>query len=81
MAEASIAAVVMKRRKQIAGIVGRSPYANRSAMTKEQRQAALDELIAVRFGDDGKPVDGGILDRIPIKVIDLRGKQQKTRSN
>ena len=79
MSEASIASVVLKRRKQIAGIVTRSPYANRSAMSKEGRQAALDELLAVRMGEDGKPIDGGILDRVPHSVIDLQGRQRKRR--
>lgn len=79
MSEPKIGAVTLKRSKQIAGIVGRSPYKNRSAMTDQERQRHLDELISVRF-DDGKPIDGGILDRVPMKIIPLRGKQRKTRS-
>lgn len=77
LSEASIGAVVGKRRKQIAGIVSRSPYANRSAMTKDERQKALNDLLMVRHGDDGQPIDGGVLDRVPHKVIELRGRQRK----
>nr|CAD6606017.1 hypothetical protein RNT25_01765 [arsenite-oxidising bacterium NT-25] len=81
MSEPKIAAVLLKRPKQISGIVTRSPFANRSAMTDGQRQAALDELASVRFGEDGKPIDGGILDKVPMKIIPLQGKQRKARSS
>lgn len=77
LSEAAIGSVVGKRRKQIAGIVSRSPYANRSAMTPDDRQKALNELLQVRHGDDGQPIDGGVLDRVPHQVIDLRGRQRK----
>lgn len=77
MSEVSIAEVTGKRRKQIAGIVNRSPYPNRSSMTVAERQAALDELLLIRIGDDGKPIDGGVLDRVPHKIIALRGSQVK----
>jgi hypothetical protein len=80
MSEPKIAAATLKRSKQIAGIVGRSPYKNRSAMSDLDRQKHLNELAAIRIGDDGKPIDGGILDRVPMKIISLRGKQRKTRS-
>lgn len=79
MSERGIAAALLKRRKQIAGIVGRSPYANRSAMSDEERKQKLDELVAVRFGDDGEPIDGGLLDRVPLKIIPLRAAQRKRR--
>ena len=81
MSEPKIGAVLLKRSKQISGIVSRSPYANRSAMTDEERQKALDDLALVRFGDDGKPIDGGILDNVPMTIIPLQGKQRKIRSN
>lgn len=77
VSEAGIADVTGKRKKQIAGIVNRSPFPNRSAMTDQERQAALQELLLVRIGEDGKPIDGGILDRVPHKIIPLRGKQVK----
>lgn len=80
LSERKIAAVLLKRPKQIAGIVNRSDYANRSGMTDAERQAALDELAAVRHGDDGKAIDGGILDRVPMKIIPLRGVQRKKRA-
>lgn len=80
MSEPKIAAVTLKRPKQVAGIVGRSPYKNRSAMSDAERQKALDELASIRTGDDGKPIDGGVLDRVPMKIIPLRGKQLKRRS-
>lgn len=79
MSESSIATVVLKRRKQISGIVSRSQYSNRSAMTLEQRQAALDQLFTVRYDEDGQPIDGGILDRVPREVMALRPKQTKSR--
>jgi hypothetical protein len=77
MSERGISEATGKRKKQISGIVNRSPYPNRSAMTDKERQAALDELLLVRIGEDGKPIDGGILDRVPHKIIPLRGKQVK----
>lgn len=77
MSETSIGAVLMKRRKQIAGLITRSPYANRSIMTDEERQAALDDLLLIRIGEDGRPVDRGALDGIPMKIIPLRETQRK----
>lgn len=79
MSESSIAAVLLKRRKQISGIVGKSPYSNRSGMTDKQRQKELDDLLLVRRGDDGKTVDEGLLDPVVMKIIPLRGRQRKTR--
>jgi hypothetical protein len=77
MSEKKIGLVASKGGKQVAGIVSRSPYANRSAMSDDQRQKALDELASVRIGEDGKKMDGGILDRIPMKIIPLQGRQLK----
>ena len=79
MSEGGIGAVVLKGKKQISGIVGRSPYTNRSSMTDAERQAKLDELAEVRIGDDGKKIDGGILDRVPLKIIPLQGRQKKRK--
>lgn len=82
MSLTSIGAATLKRRKQIAGIIARSPYTNRSAMTDEERQQAIDELIAVRHCEnDGAAMDGGILDRIPLTIIPLRDRQRKIRRN
>lgn len=77
MSEVSIATVVMKRPKQIAGIVNRSPYANRSRMTDDERATALSKLLAIRLEGAAGPIDGGILDRVPMKIIPLRAKQRK----
>lgn len=80
MSEKKIGLVAMKGGKQVSGIVSRSPYANRSAMTDQERQKALDELVSVRIGEDGKKIDGGILDKVPMKIIPLQGRQLKRRS-
>ncbi len=58
---AFIARVVRLRRSQTLGVAQRSPWKNRSEMTLAQRQAALDELFAIRVGADGKRIDGGFL--------------------
>lgn len=79
MSEAKIGAVVLKGKKQISGIVGRSPYANRSSMSDADRQSKLNELAEIRVGDDGKAVDGGILDRVPMTIIPLQGRQKKRK--
>lgn len=78
--EAWIGRAVSRSRKQISGIIARSPYPNRSAMTRQERQEALDRLLRIRIGDDGKPIDSGLLDHIPRKVLDLRGSQVKGRN-
>lgn len=77
MSEPKIATVLMKRPKQISGIINRSPYTNRSAMSDDERQNKLNELLLIRIDSSGQPVDGGLLDRIPMKVIQLRGRQKK----
>lgn len=77
MSEAKIATVLLKRRKQIAGLIGRSPYANRSGMSDAERQRHLDVLAGARFGEDGAPVDGGLLDPVPMRIIPLRRAQQR----
>ena len=79
MSESAIGAVVMKRRKQIAGIINRSPYANRSAMTDEERLSAIRDLLSIRVGEDGSTIDGGILDRIPMRLIPLRPNQKRLK--
>lgn len=77
MSEPNIAVVLLKRRKQIAGIINRSPYSNRSAMTDREREAALAELLSIRTDENGQTIDGGILDRVPMKIIPLRAQQRK----
>lgn len=79
--ERSIASILMLRHKQIAGIVNRSEYKDRSSMTDEERQAHLMELADIRF-ENGVPLDGGKLDRIrwevrPLRVQQLRGPTRR----
>lgn len=64
----TIGKVVNLRRSQVGGIIGRSEYAGRSSMTIADRRAKLDELKAIRFAD-GKPLDGGLLDRVPFEIL------------
>jgi len=75
--ENSIAKVLTLRKKQVAGLVGRSPYTNRSEMGDPEREAALKALLSARIDEDGRPLDGGILDRIPMKIIPLRRTQRR----
>lgn len=75
--ETSIGKTVARSRKQVSGIISRSPFKNRSAMTREERQAALDNLLKIRQGEDGQPLDRGLLDRIPHTVMELRPEQRK----
>ena len=77
--ENTIGRFVGKRKKQIAGIVNRSPYPNRAAMTMDERRTAIADLMRVRVGDDGKPLDGGLLDRVKLEVLPLRASQVKRR--
>lgn len=75
--ERSIGQVTGLRRKQVSGLVGRSPYSNRSAMSDEDRQEKLYELLQIRVQEDGSTLDDGVLDKIPMKIIPLRAGQQK----
>lgn len=77
MSERKIAAALLKRPKQIAGLIGRSPYRNRSAMTDAERRQHLQTLLGARFDADGKPLDGGLFDRIPMEIIPLRRAQRR----
>jgi len=63
-------------KKQVAGVVGRSPYSNRSAMTDVERQQQYQELVAARTDDGGNTIDGGFLKSLPNQVLPL-GPQQK----
>lgn len=66
--ERTIAQVLCLRSKQVAGIVGRSEYAGRSFMSDAERAEKLKELEEVRF-EDGKPLDGGTLDRVEFRIL------------
>ncbi len=72
--ERAIALVLGFRRKQISGIIGRSEYKNRAAMTDQERRKLLAELEEVRFLD-GVPIDNGRLDKIRWEIIPLGGSQ------
>ncbi len=75
--EKSIAVSLGIRRKQVAGLVNRSPYPNRSAMSDAERQAALNDLLSMRTGEDGKPIDGGRLVNVPTTIVPLRKAQKR----
>ena len=52
----------------------RSPWGARAKMSLAERQAALDELKAIREGADG-PLDRGRLDRFDWKALELERVQ------
>lgn len=64
---ATIGKVLHLKRSQVGGIITRSEYAGRSSMTAAQRAAYLRELEEIRF-EDGRPIDGGLLDRVSFQV-------------
>ncbi|MCV9960769.1 hypothetical protein OIU34_02555 [Pararhizobium sp. BT-229] len=66
--EGTIAKALCLRRKQVAGMISRSEYSRRSAMSDHDRSEKLKELQRVRF-EDGVPLDGGMLDRVHFQVI------------
>jgi hypothetical protein len=72
--ERSIAIVLSMRTKQVAGLIARSDYSNRSAMTDQERRTLLQELQDIRM-DDGAPLDGGRLNKISWELLPL-GKAQ-----
>ncbi|TBG20625.1 hypothetical protein U8P76_10735 [Rhizobium johnstonii] len=65
---ATIGKVLQLKRSQVGGIIDRSEYAGRSSMTAAQRAAHLKELQEIRF-EDGRPIDGGLLDRVAFTII------------
>lgn len=65
------------RTKQVAGIIARSAWPNRSAMTDEERQQALDELYQIRLDKNGQPLDEGVLNRFVWKIEPLERVQQR----
>ncbi len=71
--EATIAKVLSLRRNQVTGIIARSEYAMRSAMSDQERSEKLKELQEVRF-DEGKPLDEGLLDEVTFKILPLTNK-------
>jgi uncharacterized protein YjcR len=65
------------RPKQVAGLIARSPWPNRSVMTDKERQAALDELKAIRENKAGATLDQGVLNRFVWTVEPLERAQQR----
>lgn len=63
------------RRAQALGVCQRSPWGARDRMTIEERQKALYELKAIRFGLDGLPMDGGRLNRFDWQAMPLEKSQ------
>jgi hypothetical protein len=60
--------VLQLERSQVGGIIQRSECAGRTSMGRAHRAALLKELEEIRF-EDGRPIDGGILDRVAFRVM------------
>lgn len=74
----AIAASMRLRTKQVSGILENSPgYACRADMSDARRTELLAELIAIRVGEDGTKIDGGMLDRVSLKLRPLDGRQSR----
>lgn len=65
------------RTKQIAGIIARSQWPNRSRMTDAERQQALTELEQIRLDKYGEPIDGGVLNRFTWVIEPLERDQRR----
>ncbi len=65
--ERAIGQALGLRKGQVSGIINRSGYRNRDAMSISERSFNLKELEELRF-DEGKSIDGGFLDKIPFRV-------------
>lgn len=75
--ESSIALFLGLRRKQVAGVIADSEYAGRASMTDSTRAAKLQELVAIRFLAGPKPLDGGLLDKVPFEIKPLAARQRR----
>lgn len=73
--ETTVAALAGLRRKQVSGIIGRSPFKNRSALSTQERQSQLNKLKEIRV-KDGKTRCPGVLDRF-VWTIEPLAKDQK----
>lgn len=78
LGSSSIAKVLLIPRTSVASIVARSEYSDRSSMTDRQRQTLLDELKSIRF-EDGRPLDGGQLDKVRWEIMPLTGGKRRSR--
>ena len=63
--------------KQVAGIIARSHWPNRSAMTDAERQEALDDLHQIRLDKNGAPIDQGVLNKFVWKIEPLEKVQSR----
>jgi hypothetical protein len=67
------------RKKQVAGLIAKSPYANRTAMSDEERQQFLSGLEEIRFAD-GPAIDGGRLRPAHFRIFPLEREQRRVRT-
>ncbi|CDN92519.1 hypothetical protein [Agrobacterium tumefaciens] len=65
--DSAIGRLLLMKRSQVGGVITRNGYAGRSSMTIAKRNELLQELEEIRM-EEGQPLDGGLLDRIPFKV-------------
>lgn len=66
--DSAIGRLLLMKRSQVGGIVTRNGYAGRTSMTIAHRNELLKELEEIRM-EEGQPLDGGLLDRIPFRVM------------
>lgn len=73
----TIASMLGLRRAQALALVQRASFIERATATDEERRRLLQELKAIRY-EDGKPLDGGVLDRFDWQIIPLTdGRKQR----
>lgn len=72
-----IAFALKMRSKQIAGIIQNSDYRDRASMSDDDRADRLAELEAIRIGECGAKLDGGVLDKIGFQIRPLAGRQTR----
>lgn len=71
----SIARALGLRPKQVSGIIENAGFLGRASMSDGERAKQLADLEQIRFGEDGTPLDGGALNRIPFKIRALDARQ------
>lgn len=78
--ETTVAAMLGLTRKQVSGIVNRSPYRGRAAMDDATRQAALSQLKAIHYDPDEKSLRcGGRLKAFEFTIEPLAADQRPGR--
>ncbi|MBO6755716.1 MAG: hypothetical protein JJ902_05285 [Roseibium sp.] len=79
--ETTIAMTLGLGRKQVSGIIGRSPFSNRTAMSDDERQDHLSDLKAIHFDQDAKTLRcGGRLKTFDWTILPLLKDQRNRRS-